>query len=131
MAQATVASVQAILDTTAQGRGVRIVRVVRVSTTASASLHADQLQRLDHGLLVVRRSLPKEMNDTQYSTLKVLVANISSWVATGTAVKLTDISLIVGIMAGVGSLCVSIYSVRWIKQQMLALSAKKDDAPRS
>lgn len=71
------------------------------------------------------------MNDEHLSTVKVFVANVSSWVATGAAVKLSDISLIVGILAGVGSLTVSIYSIRWIKQQMLALAVKKDDAPRS
>ena len=70
------------------------------------------------------------MNDEQVSTAKVLVVNLSSWVATGTAIKLTDISVIVGILAGVGSLTVSIYSIRWIKQQMRMLS-KKDNAPRS
>ena len=37
MAQASIASIQAVLDTTAQGRGVRIVRAVRIATTASAS----------------------------------------------------------------------------------------------
>ena len=37
MAQATIASIQSLLDTTAQGRGVRITRVVRAATTASAT----------------------------------------------------------------------------------------------
>lgn len=71
------------------------------------------------------------MNEDHFNTAKVLVANVSSWVATGAALKLADVSLIVGILAGIGSLTVSIYSIRWIKQQMLALAVKKDDAPRS
>ena len=59
--------------------------------------------------------------------IKVAVANLSSWVATATAVKLADVSLFIGIMAGIGSITVSIYSVRWIKQQMAALAEKKTD----
>jgi formate hydrogenlyase subunit 3/multisubunit Na+/H+ antiporter MnhD subunit len=69
------------------------------------------------------------MNEDYTNTAKVFVANLSSWVATGTAIRLADISVIVGILAGVGSLTVSIYSIRWIKQQMLSLD-KKDHAPR-
>jgi len=63
--------------------------------------------------------------------IKLAAANIVSWTATVFAVvELKDIATAVGIAASVGSVTVSIFSVLWIRQQMVA-HRKKNDAPRS
>lgn len=49
---------------------------------------------------------------------KLLGANLASWGATFGVVKLTDVSTVVTIVAGVGSIAVSVSSVLWIRKQM-------------
>lgn len=60
--------------------------------------------------------------------IKVLGANIASWFTTYFAVvKLADLGAVVSILAGLGSVGVSIVSILWIRKQS-RLADKKDHA---
>lgn len=68
------------------------------------------------------------MNDNIVNIAKAAGANVASWLMTFSTIKLAEAGMVISILAGLGSVTVSIYSVRWIKQQMKA--HEKDHASR-
>lgn len=67
------------------------------------------------------------MNENLIITgLKVLGANVASWTGTSLAVvRLADVGAVVAILAGLGSLALSITSVLWIRKQMARFDAEQ------
>jgi hypothetical protein len=65
--------------------------------------------------------------------IKVAGANFISWATTYVAVvKVADIGAVVSILAGLGSVCVSAFSVIWIRKQMKFFDKEHNDhAPRT
>jgi hypothetical protein len=66
------------------------------------------------------------MNDLHlHDTIKTIGGLCASWLGFFATIELADISLIVSICAGLGSVTVSIFTVRWIRKQMAGYDQKK------
>jgi hypothetical protein len=68
----------------------------------------------------------KQFLDAIPEVPKVLGANLASWGATLGVVRLSDVSTFVTIVAGLGSIAVSVSSVLWIRKQMKFFDQRKD-----
>lgn len=70
------------------------------------------------------------MKDPVYDLFKVLGANLASWMTTVATFTIHDLHLVVTMMAGLGSLGVSIVSIIWIRKQTKHLGqGKRGDRP--
>ena len=58
------------------------------------------------------------MTENPIIAVKAVAANAASWAMTFSTIKLAEAGMVISILAGLGSVTVSIYTVRWIKQQM-------------
>ena len=58
-------------------------------------------------------------------SIKAIGGLCASWFGFFATIELADVSLLVSIGAGLGSLTVSIFTVRWIRKQMAGYDQKK------
>lgn len=59
------------------------------------------------------------MKDDLFNLIRVIFANIASWTATTVAAfTLQDVTVVVSIFSGMGSIAVSAASILWIRKQM-------------